>query len=90
MIIDAKAHFLGIADKVLRIDSFLERVLRENPDLIDYPILAVRRQYFGNIDLQDTFFDSLRRDYPGFDKIVEKYGNKYAKELWQKHLSKAN
>lgn len=66
--IHAKAHFLGIADKVLRIDSFLERVLRENPDLIDYPVLSVRRQYFGNIDLQDTFFDSLRRDYPGFDK----------------------
>ena len=29
-------------------------------------------------------------DYPGFDKIVDKYGNKYAKALWQKHLSKAN
>ena len=28
-------------------------------------------------------------DYPGFDKIVEKYGNEYARDLWEKHLSKS-
>jgi non-specific serine/threonine protein kinase len=24
-------------------------------------------------------------DYPGFDKIVEKYANEYARDLWEKH-----
>ncbi|UCC79089.1 MAG: protein kinase [Candidatus Zixiibacteriota bacterium] len=28
-------------------------------------------------------------DYPGFDKIVEKYGNEYARDLWDKHQSKS-
>jgi serine/threonine protein kinase/tetratricopeptide (TPR) repeat protein len=28
-------------------------------------------------------------DYPGFDKIVEKYGNEYARDLWDKHRSKS-
>jgi tetratricopeptide (TPR) repeat protein len=27
-------------------------------------------------------------DYPGFERLVEKYGNKYAKDLWQQHLQK--
>jgi hypothetical protein len=29
-------------------------------------------------------------DYPGFDKIVEKYGNEYARELWAKYQSESN
>jgi len=28
-------------------------------------------------------------DYPGFDKIVEKFGNEYAKSLWQRHIKKS-
>lgn len=76
--IHAKANFLGIADRVLRIDSFLERVLRENPGLIDYPVLSVRKQYFGDINLQDTFFDSFRRDYPGFDRWFNRKADEIA------------
>ncbi|MCK5017748.1 MAG: hypothetical protein KAS32_11855, partial [Candidatus Peribacteraceae bacterium] len=76
--IHAKAYALGIADRVLRIDSFLERVLRENPDLIDYPVLAVQKQYFGNIDLQDAFFDSLRSDYPGFNNWFNRKSDEIA------------
>ncbi len=29
-------------------------------------------------------------DYPGFNNIVEKYGNEYTKELWNKHAHKLN
>jgi TolB-like protein/Flp pilus assembly protein TadD len=28
-------------------------------------------------------------DYPGFERIVEKYGNKYAKTLWERHKNKS-
>lgn len=71
-----KSQYLGIDDKVYTIDSFLEMVVSEFPDLIDYKVLAVKQEYFGNIDLSDSFFDSLKEDYPGF----ERWFNKKAEE----------
>jgi hypothetical protein len=66
----AKALALGIADRTFTIDSFLEKVTAENPDLVDYRVLAVRRVHFGQVDLQSGFFDSFREDYAGaaFDR----------------------
>jgi predicted nucleic acid-binding protein len=74
--IHIKAKRLGVEDKVFTIDSFLEMVVSEYPNLIDYKVLAVKQEYFGNIDLSDTFFDSLKEDYSGF----EKWFNKKAEE----------
>lgn len=74
--IHKKAQLLGIEDKVYTIDSFLERVVSEHPDLIDYKVLAVKQEYFGNIAIEDPFFDSLKDDYEGF----EKWFNKKAEE----------
>jgi predicted nucleic acid-binding protein len=74
--IHTKAQRLGIEDKVYTIDSFLEMVVSEYPDLIDYKILSVKQEYFGNISLDDPFFDSLKEDYNGF----EKWFNKKAEE----------
>jgi hypothetical protein len=51
-------------------------VVSEFPDLIDYKVIAVKQEYFGNINLSDSFFDSLKEDYPGF----EKWFNKKAEE----------
>jgi len=66
--IHKKAAMLGISDKVFRIDNFLEKVIAENPDFVNYEVLAVKREYFGNINLGDEFFDGFRVDYKGFDK----------------------
>ena len=66
--IHTKAAMLGISDRVFRIDNFLEKVTAENPDFVNYKVLAVKRDYFGNINLGDEFFDSSRGDYIGFDK----------------------
>jgi predicted nucleic acid-binding protein len=66
--IHLKAQRLNIEDKIYTIDSFLEMVVSEFPDLIDYKVLAVKQEYFGNINLSDTFFDSLKEDYSGFEK----------------------
>lgn len=63
-----KAVQLGVSDKIYTIDGFLEKVISENPDLVDYDVLAVEKTLFGRINLQDTFFDSFRDDYPGFDQ----------------------
>lgn len=68
--VHAKAAALGINDRVFTIDAFLEKVTAENPGLIDYKVLAVKKTVFGSIDINSTFFDSFRADYGGakFDK----------------------
>ncbi|MDD5773109.1 MAG: PIN domain-containing protein [bacterium] len=70
--IHTKAKILNISEKVFSIDTFLEKVTAENPDLVDYKILAVRKQFFGEVNLSDTFFDSFREDYHDFDKWFRK------------------
>lgn len=63
-----KAARLGIAGRVFTIDAFLEKVTAENPALSDYKVLSVHKVLCGNVNLADSFFDSFRDDYPGFDK----------------------
>lgn len=70
--IHKKAEKLGISEKVFNINSFLEKVVSENPDLVDYKVLSVSKKLFGNVNLKDTFFDSFREDYPGFDNWFNK------------------
>lgn len=62
-----KADRLGIGDRVLTIEGFLEKVSAENPNLTDYSVLSVRKVLFGQVDICDSFFDSFRDEYPGFD-----------------------
>lgn len=76
--IHTKAQLLGIADKVFKIDQFLEKVTAENPDLVNYKVLAVKQVDFAQVNLQDTFFDSFREDYPGFDKWFNKKADETA------------
>ena len=70
--IHQKALSLGIDDKVFRIDSFIEKAIAENPSLVDYKTLSVKKEYFGNINLSAPFFDSFREDYLEFDKWFNK------------------
>ena len=64
--IHQKAKLLGISDRVFTIDDFLEKVTAENPELATYRVLAVKKEHFGNINLEDPFFDSFKQDYRGF------------------------
>jgi len=68
--VHTKASLLGIADRVFTIDAFLEKVTAENPTLVDYRVLAVKKTAFGSVDITSGFFDSFRADYGGaaFDK----------------------
>ena len=62
-----KAEGLGLGHKVLSINAFLTVATSENPGLIEYKALAVRKVTIGEIDLSDAFFDSLRDAYVGFN-----------------------
>jgi len=76
--IHKKAELLGIADRVFKIDSFLEKVVSENPDLVDYKVLSVTKKLFGEINLSDSFFDSFKEDYKEFEKWFLKKSDEIA------------
>lgn len=76
--IHKKAKRIGVALSVFTIDAFLEKANAENPTLQDYQVLAVRKEYFGNINIHDSFFDSFRSDYPGFDSWFAKKSDEEA------------
>lgn len=63
-----KAVRLGLTDRVFSINSFISKATAENPNLIEYKALAVEKVYFGNVDLNDSFFDSFRSAYDGFNR----------------------
>lgn len=67
-----KAQTLGISDRVYDISSFLEILVNSHPDFIDYKVLSVKREYFGNINIKDDFFESFRESYEGFDDWFQK------------------
>lgn len=69
-----KAIVLGIENKVFTIDSFLEKVFAEHPELVNYKVLNVLKTKFGRINLDDNFFTSLKEDYDDFQKwFIKKY-----------------
>jgi predicted nucleic acid-binding protein len=74
--IHLKARKLGISQRVFKIQTFLEKVTFENPELVDYKILAVKKVDFGEVDIKDIFFDSFREDYAEFDKWFKKKSDK--------------
>ena len=76
--IHAKAKELNLSDRVFKINSFLEKVVAEHPELIDYKVLSVTKKLFGELNLKDTFFDSFRDDYVGFDKWFNSKANETA------------
>ena len=40
----------------------------ENPELVDYKVLAVKQSDFDEVDINNSFFDSFREDYNEFDQ----------------------
>lgn len=58
-----KAISLGIADRVVSIDDFIADCKEKNPELKEYKFNSVFLTKFGNVDLRDSFFDSLRDSY---------------------------
>jgi predicted nucleic acid-binding protein len=70
--IHSKAHTLGVGSHVFTIDDFLEKVTAEHPDLTSYRVLAVKREMFGNVNVDDPFFDSFKRDYQDFPEWLNR------------------
>ena len=60
-----KAERLFIRERVLNSSELLEKYEEAFPRSIEYKMLAVKLKTFGDVDLSDPFFDSLRNDYGG-------------------------
>ena len=76
--IHLKAKMLGISERVFTIDQFLEKATSENPDLVNYKVLAVKKVDFAAVKLDDPFFDSFREDYKEFDKWFQRKADETA------------
>jgi predicted nucleic acid-binding protein len=76
--IHKKADLLSVHDRVFTIDSFLEKTAAENPQLVDYNVLSIKRELFGKIYLNDSFFDSFRDDYINFNKWFNSKSDEHA------------
>lgn len=61
-----KSKILNLNDRVLSIDDALEKFKNEEEVFIKTPVF-IKQEYLYNMDLNDDFFTTLRRDYFGFD-----------------------
>lgn len=75
-----KAEMLYMRDKVLSSAELLEKFESKFPKNIEYKMLAVKLKKFEDINLSDTFFDTLREDYGGqkFDQWFKGKGKESA------------
>lgn len=62
-----KAEELYLRDRVLTSSELLEKFENAYPSQIEYKMLAVKLRKFAEINLNSTFFDTLREDYGGRD-----------------------
>lgn len=60
-----KAKDLFLDDSVFSSSDYLRLIEKEYPSLIDYPVLSVKLKRFSDINIDDSFFDTLREDYKG-------------------------
>lgn len=60
-----KANDLYLSDSVYSSIDFLNLVTEMFPKLVEYDVLSVKLKRFGELNIHDSFFDSLREDYEG-------------------------
>lgn len=73
------AKVLGIDDKVLTIEDFIEKCSIEHRDLDETCGVAIRKVKFGSLDYNDKFFNSFKYDYePYYHTWFKKKANDYA------------
>jgi hypothetical protein len=62
-----KAEMIGLGDKVYSINRFITSATERHPELIEYKALSVTKTKFGDLNIENTFFDTFKIDYPGFE-----------------------
>lgn len=75
-----KAQELYIRDQVITSAELLAHFETAYPQNLEYKMLAVKSKEFADVNLNDSFFDSLREDYEGkkFDDWFKRKGKEKA------------
>lgn len=75
-----KAKELYLDDVVVSANEFLNLVEKNYPSLINYPVLSVKLAKIGTLQINNSFFDSLREDYNGieFNRWLSRKANENA------------
>ena len=74
--IHKKAKLLSINSRVLNVNGALERFKREMITENQINLPALKNDFIYNLNIHDPFFDSLRKDYNGFDDWFIKIAKK--------------
>ncbi|MBQ0113180.1 MAG: GNAT family N-acetyltransferase [Bacteroidales bacterium] len=77
--IHKKASHIGIQDKVYRLEQMLLFLKRYSNKLIEHTYTGVQERYLYEIDKNQSFFDSLRQSYDGFDNWYQQSAEKQRK-----------
>ncbi len=83
-----KAEELFIRDRVLSSYELLTKYESGNPVDIDYKVLNVKLTKFSEVDINDSFFNTLREDYEG--QKFDRWFKRKAIEGKQAYVSKEN
>ena len=83
-----KAEELFIRDRVLSSYELLTKYENSNPADIDYNVLNVKLTKFSEVDVNDSFFETLRQDYEG--QKFDRWFKKKAIEGKQAYVSREN
>lgn len=70
--IHKKASNVGIQDKVYRLEQMLLFLKRYSNKPIEHTYTGVQERYLYELDKSQSFFDSLRQSYDGFDNWYQK------------------
>jgi len=62
-----KARAFNLRNKVVSINEFISKATAENPELISYKMLAVKKELIGDIDVKNGFFNTFRDAYYQFE-----------------------
>ncbi|MDY0278067.1 MAG: hypothetical protein RBQ97_08280 [Acholeplasma sp.] len=73
-----KALELGLENRVLTINRFITKMVNENPELIDYKVLPIKKIKLGLLDLSNPFFDSFKESYKEFRNWFNSKSNEFA------------
>ena len=71
-----KALSLGIQSKVMKINEFI--YMNQKEKRVNHNILDIKKTKMGDLNIEDSFFYSLKNSYPNFENWFQRKKDEYA------------
>lgn len=69
---------VNLSHRVYTIQTFIEHAVNSSPKFIAEKVPTLEQVRIGNLDHSDSFFDSLKQDYPTFGKWLHRKAEEYS------------